>query len=278
MIGAENPIIDILRACAAVILVALAPASRGGGKKGDNYLQVRVCRFIFHGKKRPEIRHHQRLGMPGDFTEAVRQLAHHAEVPISLESIPFRPTDKVCPVEIDVKNRMVEEILDEMVSQDPRYSYRERLGVIEVFPKGADRDPADCLNIVIPVFRTKDYWNDLIEQLRCEVDIVSRDPKAYVPFPGCGGSYPGIVHPPPGLIDANFEQQTLRDILDRLCAQAGNIAWNVSCQRAASGHAIEMGMYHLRQWVPSETLPVTFSEGLPKTCTQCHYHKPCHDK
>jgi hypothetical protein len=188
----------------ALILLALASASYCGAETRDDYLQLRVCRFIFHGKKRRDVRHHQPVEMPGDFREALSELTYHAEVPISLESLPYRPTDKIIPVEIDVKNHTVKEILDEMVAQDPRYSYRERLGVIEVFPKGADNDPADCLNMVIPIFRVRDRWNQVIEQLRCEVDIVRRNPNAFVPFPGCGGSYPGLPHQPPGLIDANF--------------------------------------------------------------------------
>ena len=98
------------------------------------------------------------------------------------KSLPDQPDDKIIPVEIDARNRTVKDILDEIVSQDSRYEYRERLGNIEVLPKGADLDPADCLNMVIPVFRLKVRWNDLIEQLRCEVDIVSKDPKAGCPI------------------------------------------------------------------------------------------------
>ena len=261
---------------AALVLVGLAWANSGGTESVDNYLQARVCRFIFHGKTRPEVRHHQQVNMPGDITEALRQLAYHAEVPISLESLPARLTDKIIPVEVDVKNRTVKEILDEMISQDSRYSYRERLGVIEVFPKGSDRDPADCLNMVIPVFKLQSDWDNLIEQLRCEVDIVSRNPDAFVPFPGCGGSFPGTVGAPPGLIDANFEHQTLRDILDRLCAQVGNMAWDVTCERSPNGHAIDMGTYRPRRQTPVSTSAGSFSEGLPSACIECHYHKPCH--
>jgi hypothetical protein len=152
------------------------------------------------------------------------------------------------------------------------------LGIIEVFPKGADLDPSDCLNMVIPVFRLKDGWNGLIEQLRWEVDIVSKDPKAWVPYPGGGGSWSGLSHPPPGLIEADFEHQTLRDILDLLCAKVGNMAWDATCQKATSGHVVELGTFQPRQWYASDTLPLTYSEGLPKTCIQCHYHRPCSGK
>ncbi len=268
----------IARARATIILLIIISGACMGMESGQSNLQKRVCRFIYHGKNwRKGIKHTPMTG-PSGVTLAVRALAYHAEVPISLESLPDQPDDKIIPVEIDARNRTVKDILDEIVSQDSRYEYRERLGNIEVLPKGADLDPADCLNMVIPVFRLKVRWNDLIEQLRCEVDIVSKDPKAWVPYPGCGGSFPGLLDAPPGLIEADFEHQTLRDILDRLCAKVGNVAWDVTCQKATSGHSVELGTFHPRQSFPSDTLPLTDSEGLPKACIQCHYHRPCGNK
>jgi hypothetical protein len=270
--------VSIARAYATLILVMLTSAGWVGAEIRQSYLEKRVCRFIFHGRNWHEGRHHSPVTQPGGLPEAMRMFAWHAEVPISLESIPDRTDDKIVPVEIDVRHTTVKDILEKMISQDSRYEYRERLGNIEVFPKGADLDPSDCLNMVIPVFRLRDGWNMLIEQLRAEVDIVSKDPKAWVPNPGTGGSFPGLPHPPPGLIEADFEHQTLRDILDLLCAKVGNMAWDATCQKATSGHVIELGTFQPRQWYASDTLPLTYSEGLPKSCIRCHYHKPCHDR
>ena len=276
-----------------VVLIVLAVETCAYSADAEGLLQKRVCRFIFHGRISHGGRHHSPVSEPGGFIEAVRQLASHAEVPICIEALRSFPRETVMPIEVDLRKASVEDILRDMVSQDPRYFYRERLGVIEVLPKGADRDPTDCLNLVIPVFRLRDQWNSLIQQLRCEVDIVSRDPKAVVPNPGCGGSYPGLAHPPPRLIEANFENRTVREILDLLCAKVGNMAWSADFynppQRSTdqkekrtpsplSCHDISIGVYQPRPWTSSDTVPLVWFEGLPKTCLKCHYHQPCPTK
>jgi hypothetical protein len=261
-------------------LIALAIA--GYSRPADvpsSYLQKHVCRFIFHGRDFRKGIEHERGHGPVGISGAVRSLAEHAEVPVCFEALRSSPDEAIVPIEINAKNTTVKEILDQVVSQDRRYVYRERFGLVEVLPQGADRDPTDCLNTVIPVFRVRYDWNGLIEQLRCEVDIVSRDPKAVVPFPGCGGSYPGLPHPPPGLIGANFENQTVRDILTLLCAKVGNMAWTASFDAprpSCQHHAI--GVYQPRRWSPSDTVPLTWSRGLPEACLKCHYHEPCRSK
>jgi hypothetical protein len=273
-----------------VVLIVLTATTCAYSADATSWLQMRVCRFIFRGRSFHGGRHHSPIAAPGGIIEAVRQLAWHAEAPICIEALRSLPGETVVPIEIDVRNVSVKEILGDMVSQDPRYVYRERFGVVEVLPQGADRAPADCLNMVIPAFRLRDEWNSLIQQLRCEVDIVSRDPKAVVPYPGCGGSYPGLAHPPPGLIEANFENRTVRDILDLLCAKVGNMAWTADFNNPPqwssdheekrtpsplSCHDMSISVYQPRRWSPSDTVPLTWSKGLPKTCLKCHYHQPC---
>jgi hypothetical protein len=227
----------------------------------------------------------------------MRQLASHAEVPICMEELRSPPGEKVVPIEIDARNAPVKDILENMISQDPRYEYRERLGVIEVLPQGADRNPADCLNLAIPVFRARNEWNLLMESLRCEVRIVSLDHKTKVADPwvdprggGCGGSFPVLAHPPAGIIEANFENRTVRDILDLLCAKVGNMAWSAdfddpphwSTDRQEkrtpsplSCRDMSIHVYQPRPWSPSDSGPLTWFEGLPKAFLKCHYHQPC---
>lgn len=258
--------------CLASIVPFATACARSAGEAG--WLEKHVCWFAFHGMDTWERVHNPDAG-PTGMAYAALDLARHAEVPVCIEELPPSPNGTVVPIEIDAKLTTVKDILDRMVSQDPRYEYRERLGVIEVLPQGADRDPADCLNMVIPVFRLRTAWNQLVQQLRCEVDIVSRDPNAVVPDPGCGGSYPGLAHPPPGLIDANFEKQTVRDILTLLCAKVGNMAWSAHFEGPrATCQYISFGAYQPRMWYPSDTGPLTYSQGLPKACIECHYHKP----
>ena len=245
------------------------------------WLEKRVCRFIFHGGNPHASTHNPGVG-PIGIGLAAHDLAQHAEIPICIESLPaisLETSDTIAPIEIDASDTSIKEILDEIIAQDPRYEYRERLGVIEVLPVGADRDPDNCLNMVIPVFRARYGWNTLIQQLRCEVDIVSRDPKAVVPDPGCGGSYLGIPGLPRKLIETNFENRTVRDILTMLCAKVGNMAWEARFEGPrATCEDISFETYQPRTSYPSDTLPLTWSEGLPKNCITCHYHKPCRSK
>lgn len=258
------------RICFASAVLVVAACARSAGEAG--WLQKHVCWFAFHGMDTWERVHNPDTG-PTGMAHAAVDLARHAEVPICIEELPPSPNGTVVPIEIDAKLTTVKDVLDRMVSQDPRYEYRERLGVIEVLPQGADRDPTDCLNLVIPSLKERSPWNELISDLRVQVAVVS----GYTKLTGgviVGAS--GVAHPPPGLIDANFENQTLRDILSLLCAKVGNIAWtaefdspSVTCQH------MTFHMHQPKTWYLSDTAPLTYSQGLPKTCIECHYHRPC---
>jgi len=263
----------IARWCARLALIVLAAASYGHWADDASFLHKGVCQFAFHGKDfRKGIEHRPDAG-PAGMSLAVRHLAWHAEVPICFEGLPSSRNDTVVPIEIKANHVTVGDILDQMVSQDPRYVYRERLGLIEVLPYGGDRDRTDYLNLVIPSFKERSDWNGLIHDLRVRVAIVS----GYTKLTGgviIGAS--ALPHPPPGLFDANFENQTVRDILTTLCAKVSNMAWTaefnaprVSCQD------MTFHTYQPRMWHPSDTVPLTYSQGLPKTCVECHYHKPC---
>lgn len=238
-----------------------------------SWLQKRVCRFVFHGGK-PDKRTHIPEPVPIGIGTAAGALASQAEVPICVEELPtisFENAETIAPIEIDARDANVREILDEMIRQDPRYEYRERLGVIEVLPIGADRDPDDCLNLVIPSFKYRVPWNALISQLRIQVAVVAKSSKDGAVR---GGS--ALPHPPPGLIEVDFENQTLRDILSSLSAKVGNMAWGARFEGARpTCENISFGMGQLKKWYPSETVPLTFTEGLPKNCLTCHYHQPC---
>lgn len=270
------------RRCALLALVILATFSYSRSADEVNFLQKRVCRFTFHGRNSLASTHNPGEG-PRGIVVAMRDLAAHAEVPICIEELPSPPGAVIVPIEINARNSTVKDILNKMIAQDSRYGYRERLGVIEVFPYGADSDPANCLNMIIPVFKARNEWNSLIQSLRCEVDIVSRSPNAIVPDPwvsgGCGGSFPGLPAAPPGIIETDFVGRTVRDILGLLCTKTGNMAWSASFSTPGEKcQGLSLSTYRPRQWYPSDTVPLTWHEGLPRTCLKCHYHKPCHSK
>jgi len=217
----------VLRWCACVGWIVLAAGGRSYPAGEVDLLCKRVCRFVFHGMDSWE-RAHNPGAWPMGIGLAAPDLAHHAEVPICFEELPPAPNEAVVPIEINAEEVTVREVLDQMISQDRRYEYRERLGVIEVLPRGADRDPSDCLNLVIPSFKERGDWNGLIGDLRVRVAMVS----GYTKLTGgviIGAS--GLPHPPPGLIEANFENQTVGDILTLLRATVGNMAWTAEFNR-----------------------------------------------
>jgi hypothetical protein len=238
-----------------------------------SWLRRHVCRFVFHGANSEGSTHNPSLG-PLGIANAARDLALHAEVPICIEELPaisVETDETSVPIEIDASDTTVKDILDGMIRQDPRYIYRERLGVIEILPDGADRDPADCLNIVIPLFEKRSTWDGLISDLRTQVAIVADSAKDGAVR---GGSV--LAHPPPGLIEASFKNRTLRDILSMLCAKVGNMGWSAHFEGPSpTCEDISFGVYQPKMWYPLNTVPLTYSEGLPKNCTSCHYHKPC---
>ncbi len=248
--------------------------------RAQDLLRKPVREFLFHGNATTGGRAHVTVHGPGSIHEALHDLASHAEVPICIESVPLREGEPIVPIEVKVKRTTtVEEILRQIVHQDLRYEYRQRLGVIEVLPVGADNDPTDCLNMVIPEFHVNQPWKYVEISLRCEIEILSRNPHDIVPDPiraeRCGGSFPVLPHPPPKVIDAIFKARTLRDVLDELCARVGNMAWDAYFKnpipRCESTSVI---FYQPKVWYPSDTDPLTWTEGLPKKCTGCHYHRP----
>ena len=258
----------------AVLLIAATACAYSADE--TTWLQKRVCRFIFHGGDPEKSTHNPGVG-PLGISAAAGALAHQAEVPICIESLPaisMETGDTVAPIEIDATDVTVREILDEMIRQDPRYTYRERLGVIELLPEGADRDLTNCLNLIIPSFKTRNTWNALIGELRIQVATVAKSAKDGAVR---GGS--GVAVPPAGYIEADFENQTLRDILSKLCARVGNMAWAAHFEGPRPAcEDISFGTYKPRMSYPLNTVPLTYSDGLPQECMTCHYHQPCRSR
>lgn len=64
-----------------------------------------------------------------------------------------------------------------------------------------------------------------------------------------------------------------------LCAKVGNMAWTVDFDSPrVSCQDMSFHMYKPRMWYHANTVPLTYSEGLPKNCIKCHYHKRCRTK
>lgn len=259
-------------AAVAATLTACAPAP-------PRLLEVHVARFEFHGAGGSV--GHIRADSPAGLATAALGLAEHANVRICIEALPTQADPKPVPIEIVSANETVGGILSRMVSEDPRYEYRERLGVIEILPVGADKNPADCLNMRIPILRVGYTWDDAFVAVKCEMNILSRNAHDIVLDPlRAGRCFPGglrLSHPPPRTLRRIFVGKRVRDILDQLCSSAGNVAWYANYKgRARTFANLELGEYQPTGWYPVDPddsrHPNIMMEGLPPKCTSCHYH------
>ncbi len=267
-----------MRPSRTAMVVSLALVLTGCTRVPDRLLNVHVAHFEFHGTRGSV--GHIRSDSPAGLVAAALNLAAHANVRICIEGLPAQAGMKVVPIEIDAANQTVGEILSRMVRQDPRYEYREKLGVIEVLPVDADQDPTDCLNMRIPILRVGYPWKYAFVAVRCQVSILSRNPFDIVADPfrasRCSGAS-GLVHPPSNTLRVTFLGKRVRDILDELSSGAGNVAW-VAHYRAVPPTCdnLELGETQPKVWYPADpddSHNPNFIEGLPPKCTSCHYHQ-----
>ncbi len=253
----------------AILLIGSQAVAR------EKLLEVRIRHFEYHGKA--AVRGNLGGSGVGDLPEAALNLAVHAHIRICIEGLANRPGS---PVEVKAKDATIDEILRQMVRQDPRYEYRERLGVVEVFPVEALDDASDCLNMVIPKFHVHYPWSMAWGQVRCQIQIVSRNPADVVPDPLLAGRCWGASHlpaTPDKVLEATFERRTVRDILDELTSMAGNVGWYLPFKLSAP--SCQDLDNHLAEYEPTTMCPVEgssrrkYTESMPTGCTKCHYHR-----
>jgi hypothetical protein len=260
-------------------LICMWLISASYATSAESLVDMEVTTFEFHGRN--QVRHH--IGGAdsiGELPEAATCLAWHTEIGICIEEVPRGPTTQPVPIEISLQDTTVGAILREMVRQDPRYKFRERFGLVEVLPVGAEEDPMDCLNLRIPLLRVHYPWRIAWGQVRCAIQITSRNPADVVPDPREAGRCWGssiLVHPPETVLKTTFENQTVRDILDQLSSLAGNVAWSAyfdgnwpTCDN------LRLSEYQPRSWYPTDPdhpEPGKEREGLPPNCAGCHYHR-----
>jgi hypothetical protein len=253
------------------VVSLLAPRPTGGA---ESLLGRRVARFQIYSNIR-RAAHPEGAG-PGGPLGVVLALAEHANVRICFEERPLRKGEKQPRIDIRVTDKTVGEILQILVRKDRHYEYRERLGVIEVLPVGADKDPADCLNMVVPALHVHYPWKWAWGAVRCEILLLSENPGRIVPepFTECSGAS-HAAHPPEKMLEATFEKRTVRDILDELSSMAGNVAWYATYDGPSpSCKNLVLGEYDPLTWYPPEREGEPWIEGLTKKCTTCHYHTP----
>ena len=261
----------------ALIVISLARPANG---QDQQLVAIRVAQFEFHGSGLTGSRGHIVVSGPGGMEEAVGALVQHAEVRVCVEALPPPPRDDMHPIEINVQDKTVGEILEQMIQQDRRYRYRERLGVIEVLPEGADRDSNSCLNKVVPELRIHYPWWLAWGQIRCAVAQLTRHSETFVADPfetGCTG-FSHLVYTAPEVLRRTFHRMPLRDILDQLVAMAGNMAWTAGFKAVPrTCDNLELGEVQPRWWHsadPDSLDQSKWAAGLPQKCQSCHYHEP----
>jgi hypothetical protein len=231
-----------------------------------------VAEFETHSKASRNV--HE--GFCCSLEDTLLALAYHTNIRICYELRPLRKGEKEPRLDFRVADKTVGEILQIVVRKDRHYEYRERLGVIEVFPVGADKDPGDCLNMVVPALHVHYPWRFAWGAVGCEILLLPEHPGRVFPEPlsVCSGAS-HLTHPPEKMLEATFEKRTVREILDELSSMAGNVAWYANYDGPSpSCKNLVLGEYQPRAWYGPATAGGPSTEGLPQTCMICHYHRP----
>ena len=255
-----------------LLLFACPPSPRPAGG-AHSLMDRRVAEFETHSKASRDV--HEGLCCSVEGT--LLALAEHTNIRICYESRPLRKGEKEPRLDFRVADKTVGEILQIVVRKDRHYEYRERLGVIEVFPVGADKDPGDCLNMVVPVLHVHYPWRWAWGAVRCEILALSEHPDRIFADPLADGYFGAshLTHPPEKMLEVTFEKRTVREILDELSSMAGNVAWYANYDGPSpSCKNLVLGEYQPRAWYGPATAGGPSTEGLPQTCMICHYHRP----
>lgn len=264
----------------AAVVLALGVTQNGssGQPRSSGLLSKRVLEFEFHGAS--DDRGHVWRGAPGEMVQAILALAVHTETPIAVEGLtPDQPT---LPIEIKLASpATVGEILDLMIEKDARYQYREEEGIIVVRPWAALGDKEDCLNTVVPRFRTSYPWEYAWHSVECLLGILEKSPERVVPDPaaGCGGGVGTLPCHTDELIELDLSDARLLEIANKVAVQGGNFAWSATYEDATTG----CGSLRLGHYQPATCYPYGEQEqgkaedwiwvkGLPPSCRGCHYH------
>ena len=262
-----------LRAALSLVLFfACPPSPRPTGGAGG-LLGRRVAHFETHSKPS---RYVHEVGLCCGLEGTLLSLAEHTNIRICYELRPPRKGEKEPRPDFRVADKTVGEILQVVVRKDHHYEYRERLGVIEVLPVGADKDPGDCLNMVVPALHVHYPWRWAWGAVGCEVLLLSENPGRVIPEPlsECTGAS-HMTYPPEKMLEATFEKQTVREILDQLSVMAGNVAWYANYKGPSrSCKDLVLGEYQPLARYPPAKEGGPWTEGLPQTCAICHYHIP----
>jgi len=175
-----------------VLLLFACPPSAGTTDGAQSLLDRRVTEFETHSKASRNVHD---MGLCCGLQGTLLALAEHTNIRICFELRALREGEKEPRPDFRVADKTVGEILQIVVRKGRHYEYRERHGVIEVFPVGADKDAGDCLNMVVPALHVHYPWRWAWGAVRSEILLLSESPRPtrWPESPSRGTSYRSFV-------------------------------------------------------------------------------------
>ena len=161
--------------------------------------------------------------------EAVWEL-HKWRLPVSFESLPTE--EQPLLISVNVEDASVDEILDSLVSEDPRYLWEQyssrampvsQRKVINVLPAGAKQAPDNLMNIRVKQLELRDI--DPSNAIRKIHQLVPELREAYWKLiaPGGLGSEITSLPPPKNTYSMNLklENVSVREVLNEISLRGG---------------------------------------------------------
>lgn len=163
------------------------------------------------------------------FKQAIRRLAEQANVPICLETLPVPKGTQGLRhrISLQMVNTTVKEVLDTLVTQDPRYFWHEENGIINFLPRDVKDDKAYPLNRELSRFKVdaKPLTKSLIlliNQAHQEIGLTFAQFRCALggTFSPCIGTFYREF------ITLDVKDATLRDILNAIAREMGDCYWS----------------------------------------------------
>ncbi len=175
--------------------------------------------------------------------EALMKLRAYG-IPICLETVrhaAFLPEDGT--ISMEEGNRTVREILNELVSKDPRYRWNvsasiihdySMMKIINVLPVRAEQDPGDLMNTRVQTFEIADGKAvDVMQRIEKYVPELSKRMQDIISLHGGGvaGSEAGAVFGNPEIktrmytFSMTLEDVTVRQILNEIALRSSGLCW-----------------------------------------------------
>lgn len=193
-------------AFAFLVLGGLAPV-RGGSQTRQP--------LSFEAKLAQRVERYNAAGR--SLTDAVLDLAFEYQLPLGVEYVDRGAALR--PIEIELRQKSVREILGALVATAPEYRIDFSGEIVHLFSPVARQDSSNLLNTVIPNFEVSE-----IDPYMADMELICALHRQLQPPAGCGGSHPIGS---PQRISIHLRRARLYEILDAIAAKQGAV-WFVN--------------------------------------------------